>query len=145
MPGKFGRQLVKGDMKYEDYGTIEAHCAWSGARRWSCPDAPSRPRVSEGPVRGGAVPAPVAGGGRRRGRRPGARRLVSTAARDPPDLALLFVTPPHAGALEDAARAVRDMLRPGALLGCAAVSVVGGGREVEQSPGVSLWAATRAR
>jgi hypothetical protein len=24
-PGKFGRQLVKGDMKYEDYGTIEAH------------------------------------------------------------------------------------------------------------------------
>ena len=25
MPGKFGRQLVKGDMKYEDYGTIEAH------------------------------------------------------------------------------------------------------------------------
>lgn len=59
---------------------------------------------------------------------------------DPPDLALLFVTPPHAGALEDAARAVREMLSPGALLGCAAVSVVGGGREVEQSPGVSLWA-----
>ena len=26
----------------------------------------------------------------------------------PPDLALLFVTPPHAGALEDAARAIRD-------------------------------------
>ena len=25
VPGKFGRQLVKGDMKYEDYGTIEAH------------------------------------------------------------------------------------------------------------------------
>ncbi len=24
-PGKFGRQLVKGDMRYEDYGTIEAH------------------------------------------------------------------------------------------------------------------------
>ncbi len=59
---------------------------------------------------------------------------------NPPDLALLFVTPPHAGALEDAARAIRDMLHPGALLGCAAVSVVGGGREVEQSPGVSLWA-----
>jgi len=58
----------------------------------------------------------------------------------PPDLALLFVTPPHAGALEDAARAVRELLRPGALLGCAAVSVVGGGREVEQTPGVALWA-----
>ena len=24
-PGKFGRQLVKGDLTYPDYGTIEAH------------------------------------------------------------------------------------------------------------------------
>jgi len=58
----------------------------------------------------------------------------------PPDLAILFVTPPHAGALEDAVRTIRDTLHPGALLGCAAISVVGGGREVEQSPGVALWA-----
>ena len=57
-----------------------------------------------------------------------------------PDLALLFVTPPHAGALEDAAYTVQKALRPGALLGCAAVSVVGGGREVELEPAVSLWA-----
>lgn len=57
-----------------------------------------------------------------------------------PDLALLFVTPPHAGALEDAAYTVRKALRPGTLLGCAAVSVVGGGREVELEPAVSLWA-----
>jgi len=66
--------------------------------------------------------------------------LDSLGPDNPPDLAFLFVTPPHAGALEDAARSVRELLRPGALLGCAAVSVVGGGREVEQSPGVSLWA-----
>ncbi|MEA2974031.1 MAG: hypothetical protein QOG82_2489 [Actinomycetota bacterium] len=59
---------------------------------------------------------------------------------NPPDLALLFVTPPHAGALEDSARAIRALLRPHALLGCAAVSVVGGSHEVEQTPGVSLWA-----
>lgn len=59
---------------------------------------------------------------------------------DPPDLALMFVTPHHAGALEDAVRAVRDTLHPGALLGCAAVSIVGGSREVEQSPGITLWA-----
>jgi len=57
-----------------------------------------------------------------------------------PDLALLFVTPPHAGALEDAAHTVQQALRPGTLLGCAAVSVVGGGREVELGPAVSLWA-----
>ncbi len=57
-----------------------------------------------------------------------------------PDLTLLFVTPPHAGALEDAAAAVNAALQPGSLVGCAAVSVVGTGREVEESPAVSLWA-----
>ena len=57
-----------------------------------------------------------------------------------PDLAVLFVTPPHAGALEDAAAALHDILRPGTLLGCAAVSVVGTGREVERTAAVSLWA-----
>ncbi len=29
-PGKFGRQLVKGDLAYQDYGTIEAHCRMTG-------------------------------------------------------------------------------------------------------------------
>ena len=57
-----------------------------------------------------------------------------------PDLALLFVTRPHAGALEDAAAAVRRILSPSVLIGCAAESVVGGGLEVEEAPGVSLWA-----
>lgn len=57
-----------------------------------------------------------------------------------PDLAVLFVTPPHAGALEDAAAAIADIVRPGTLLGCAAVSVVGTAREVEREPAVSLWA-----
>src|SRR5256885_2038205 len=41
---------------------------------------------------------------------------------------------------EDAAAAVRDVLRPGTLLGCAAGTVVGGDREVEDEPAVSLWA-----
>ncbi|MBA3654125.1 MAG: FIST C-terminal domain-containing protein [Actinobacteria bacterium] len=58
-----------------------------------------------------------------------------------PDLATLFVTPHHAGALEDAASAVRSVVAPGVLVGCAAVSVVGNGREVEDGPGVVLWAA----
>ncbi|MEO7836312.1 MAG: FIST N-terminal domain-containing protein, partial [Acidimicrobiales bacterium] len=57
-----------------------------------------------------------------------------------PDLAVLFVTPPHAGALEDAAAAVADILRPASVIGCAAVSVVGKGREVEEQAAVSLWA-----
>jgi hypothetical protein len=29
-PGKFGRQLVKGELTYEEYGTIEAHCHITG-------------------------------------------------------------------------------------------------------------------
>ena len=58
----------------------------------------------------------------------------------PPDLALLFVTAPHAGAVEDIAAAVRSTLQPGVLLGCTAESVVGGPREVEQRPAIALWA-----
>jgi small ligand-binding sensory domain FIST len=60
---------------------------------------------------------------------------------DAPDLAVLFVTAPHAGALEDAAATIRTTLRPGALVGAAAVAVIGGPREVEEQPAVSLWAA----
>jgi hypothetical protein len=32
-PGKFGRQLVKGELTYEDYGTIEAHCAMASGSK----------------------------------------------------------------------------------------------------------------
>jgi small ligand-binding sensory domain FIST len=57
-----------------------------------------------------------------------------------PDLVLLFVTAPHAGAMEDIASAVRATLHPGTLLGCTAESVLGGAREVEQRPALALWA-----
>lgn len=56
-----------------------------------------------------------------------------------PDLACVFVTPHHAGALEDIAGAIRTLLRPRVLLGCAAEGVIGGSREVEDGPGISLW------
>ncbi|MDQ6910814.1 MAG: hypothetical protein M3Z84_08560, partial [Actinomycetota bacterium] len=62
------------------------------------------------------------------------------SATTPPDLALLFVTPAHLGGVGEAVRALRATLAPHTLLGCAAVSVVGGGREVERGPGLSLWA-----
>jgi small ligand-binding sensory domain FIST len=57
-----------------------------------------------------------------------------------PDLAVLFVTRPHAGALAEAADAVTRLLEPTLLIGCAAESVVGNQREIEQAPAVSLWA-----
>lgn len=58
-----------------------------------------------------------------------------------PDLVLVFVTPPHAGALEDAVCAVDAVLHPLVLLGCAAESVAGPHREVEQTAAVTLLAA----
>jgi small ligand-binding sensory domain FIST len=59
----------------------------------------------------------------------------------PPDVAMLFVTGPHAGALEDIARAVRRLVNPRVLVGATAVSVLGGSQEVEETPGIVLWAA----
>ena len=57
-----------------------------------------------------------------------------------PDLATVFVTAPHAGALEDVMRAVDEVLHPLFSFGCAAESVVGPHREVEQTAAVTLFA-----
>ena len=56
----------------------------------------------------------------------------------PVDLAVLFVSPHHIGAIEDVASAVRNLLRPRVLLGCSAAAVIGGNREVEEESGISL-------
>ncbi|HEY6532957.1 MAG TPA: FIST N-terminal domain-containing protein [Acidimicrobiales bacterium] len=58
----------------------------------------------------------------------------------PPDLAVLFVTGPHRGVLEDIAATVRELLRPGCLVGATAVSVVAGRHELEEVPAISIWA-----
>jgi small ligand-binding sensory domain FIST len=57
-----------------------------------------------------------------------------------PDLVTVFVTPHHVGALEDVAGALRAVLVPTVLFGCAAVSVLGVRHEAEDEPGVSVWA-----
>ena len=56
------------------------------------------------------------------------------------DLAVLFVTRPHVGALEDIAAAVRATLRPRTLMAATAVSVLAGREEAEEVAAVSLWA-----
>jgi small ligand-binding sensory domain FIST len=56
-----------------------------------------------------------------------------------PDLVVLFVTGPHVAKLPDIATAVQELLQPGAFIGTSAVSVLGGDREVEQQPAISLW------
>lgn len=57
-----------------------------------------------------------------------------------PDLAVLFVTSPHADALDDVVGAVSELLEPVTLIGCVAESVAGTGREVEHRAALSLWA-----
>ena len=57
-----------------------------------------------------------------------------------PDLAVLFVSAPHTGVLEDIHATVRTLLRPRALLGCTAGMVAGGEREAEDVAAISLWA-----
>jgi small ligand-binding sensory domain FIST len=61
-----------------------------------------------------------------------------------PDLAVLFCTPHHVEAVADIARAVRALVDPHLLLGATAAAVVGGAREIEEEPAISLWAARLA-
>ena len=126
-PGKFGRLLVKGELNYEDYGTIEAHVRLVGGPTVVVPLTLLPPRRDDRAGRFAAGlsqhPDPAVAVGEVVGQ-------VLEALGDPdepPDLAMLFVTPPHAAAIEDDRRqAISATLRPRALLGCAAVSVVGG-------------------
>jgi small ligand-binding sensory domain FIST len=57
-----------------------------------------------------------------------------------PELAALFCSPHHVEALADIAESVRRILRPGVLIGTTGVAVLGGAREVEDAPALSLWA-----
>lgn len=63
----------------------------------------------------------------------------------PPDLAVIFFTPHHAGAAETIASTARQRLGARCLVGCMGESVIGGDREIEDGPAVSLWLAKWAR
>jgi small ligand-binding sensory domain FIST len=67
--------------------------------------------------------------------------LDGLGAGPPPDLAALFATGQHTGAVEDVARAVRSTLTPAVFVGATAVSVLGGDREVEDRAALALFAA----
>jgi small ligand-binding sensory domain FIST len=58
-----------------------------------------------------------------------------------PDLVVGFASPHHAGAFADITAALRRILEPGTFLGFTAASVIGGGREVEDEPALSVFAA----
>ena len=56
-----------------------------------------------------------------------------------PDLAIAFVTHHHAKNFPTLAAAIRERLNCGILIGCTGETVIGGAREFEEGPGLSLW------
>lgn len=58
-----------------------------------------------------------------------------------PDLVVCFASPHHVGAFEDMAGGIRKLLEPDVFVGCTAVAVAGGSVEVEDGPGLSVFAA----
>lgn len=68
------------------------------------------------------------------------------AARDrdadgPPSLAVLFTSPHHAERAEVVLDAVHEAVAPRVVIGCVGEAVVGGSREVEGDPAISVWLA----
>jgi len=59
-----------------------------------------------------------------------------------PDLLACFASPHHAGAFDDMVGGLRKLVDPGVMIGCTMVGVAGGGIEVEQAPGLSVFAAS---
>ena len=58
-----------------------------------------------------------------------------------PDLAVLFLTPSHLPAVEQAGATVQTLLAPAAFIGAGARGVLAAAEAVESRPGVALWAA----
>ena len=70
-----------------------------------------------------------------------AGEILEALGGDDPDLLVCFVSPHFVGTFEDVAHALAGIFDPRVLLGMTAVSIVGGAREVEDCPALSLFAA----
>ena len=68
-------------------------------------------------------------------------QVLEAMSDERPDLVVAFTSPHHVGAIEDIAGSIRGLLDPTVLIGGTAGAVIGGGREVEDSPAISLFAA----
>jgi small ligand-binding sensory domain FIST len=58
-----------------------------------------------------------------------------------PSLVFAFHSPHHLGRIEEAAAEIIPPIGDAALLGCTTQAVIGDGREVEEGPALSVWAA----
>lgn len=62
-----------------------------------------------------------------------------------PDLLVVFVTGPFAGAIRDVAATIRELLHPRHMIGATAESVLAGGHEIEERAAISVFAASWGR
>jgi small ligand-binding sensory domain FIST len=69
------------------------------------------------------------------------RRILEELAGSPCHWVCLFVSPAYQADWDEALHAIHEHLRPAVLMGCSGQSVIGGGREVESTPAVSVFAA----
>jgi small ligand-binding sensory domain FIST len=69
-------------------------------------------------------------------------RVRAGLGAESPDLLLAFVSPHFRSAYGQIAARLRETLPAGVFCGCSAIGVIGGGREVEQAPAVSLIGAS---
>jgi small ligand-binding sensory domain FIST len=58
-----------------------------------------------------------------------------------PNLAVVFASSDHAAAAQQILEGVDEAVGPTALIGCVAEAVIGGSREIEAEPAVSVWLA----
>jgi small ligand-binding sensory domain FIST len=71
-----------------------------------------------------------------------AGELLEHFADTRPDLLVCFASPHHVGAFDDIVGGLSKLLEPEVMIGATAVAVAGGGVEVENGPGLSVFAAT---
>ncbi len=69
-------------------------------------------------------------------------RLIEDLGGRAPDLVVVFVTHHHGAALEELGPRLAERLATDVVVGCTGESVIGAGREIEGSPGLSVWAAS---
>jgi small ligand-binding sensory domain FIST len=72
--------------------------------------------------------------------REAAEQLAEGLGGRAPDLLVLFVTPHHAGEFDDLAARIGELCGARVLIGSSGQSVASSGREVENEPGLALWA-----
>jgi small ligand-binding sensory domain FIST len=70
-----------------------------------------------------------------------AGQVLDALSGEDPNLVVCFVSPHFVGAFDDLAYALGNLLDPEVLLGATTVAVIGGAHEIEDGPGVSLFAA----